>query len=68
MKTNGWLWAVLLIALGLAMLLKPEFLFKIEHFFTVKNGEPTDLYLILMRIGGAVFAVAGAAIALTGLL
>ena len=50
-----YIWIVVLIILGLAMLLKPEILWKIENIFTVKNGEPTDLYLTLMRLGGIFF-------------
>ena len=48
----AYLWALILLVLGIVMLLKPEWLWKIEHIFTVKNGEPTDLYLALMRVGG----------------
>ena len=48
----AYLWALILLVLGIVMLLKPEWLWKIEHVFTVKNGEPTDLYLALMRVGG----------------
>ena len=43
-----YIWIVVLIILGLAMLLKPEILWKIENIFTVKNGEPTDLYFTFM--------------------
>ena len=54
-----YIWIVVLVLLGFAMLLKPEILWKIEHIFTVKNGEPTDLYLTLMRLGGIFFIGAG---------
>ena len=54
-----YIWIVVLLLLGFAMLLKPEILWKIEHIFTVKNGEPTDLYLTLMRLGGIFFIGAG---------
>lgn len=54
-----YIWIVVLLLLGSAMLLKPEILWKIEHIFTVKNGEPTDLYLTLMRLGGIFFIGAG---------
>ena len=54
-----YIWIVVLLLLGFAMLLKPEILWKIEHIFTVKNGEPTDLYLTLMRLGGISFIGAG---------
>ena len=37
------------------MIFKPELLWKIEHFFSVKGGEPTDLYLGLMRVAGVFF-------------
>ncbi|MEG2989353.1 MAG: hypothetical protein RR807_08120, partial [Oscillospiraceae bacterium] len=41
-----------LIVFGLAVIVNPTFIWKIEHFFTVKNGEPTDLYLKMSRLGG----------------
>ena len=41
-----------------AMIFKPELLWKIEHFFSVKGGEPTDLYLGLMRVAGVFFFIA----------
>lgn len=50
-----YIWVAVLILLGFAMLLKPEILWKIENIFTVKNGEPTELYLTLMRLGGIFF-------------
>ena len=46
-----------LFVLGVLMFWKPEILWKIEHLFSVKGGEPTDFYLSMMRIGGVVFAV-----------
>ena len=54
-----YIWIVVLLLFGFAMLLKPEIIWKIEHIFTVKNGEPTDLYLTLMRLGGIFFIGAG---------
>lgn len=54
-----YIWIVVLVLLGFAMLLKPEIIWKIEHIFTVKNGEPTDLHLTLMRLGGIFFIGAG---------
>ena len=53
-----YLWLVLLFILGIMMLIKPELLWKIEHIFTVKNGEPTELYIALMRVGGTFFVIA----------
>ena len=54
-----YIWVAVLILLGLVMVWKPEILWKIETFITVKNGEPTDLYLTLMRLGGILFIAAG---------
>jgi len=48
---------VALFALGVLMFWKPELLWKIEHLFSVKGGEPTDFYLSKTRIGGVIFAV-----------
>ena len=52
-----YLGLILLFVLGVLMFLKPEVLWKLEHLFSVKGGEPTDFYLSMMRIGGVVFAV-----------
>lgn len=53
-----YIWLILLCVLGILMIAKPKLLWKIEHIFTVKNGEPSDLYITLMRLGGAFFIVA----------
>jgi len=52
-----YLGLIALFALGVLMFIKPEWLWKLEHLFSVKGGEPTDFYLSMMRIGGVVFAV-----------
>ena len=52
-----YLGLILLFVLGVLMFLKPELLWKLEHLFSVKGGEPTDFYLAMMRLGGIVFAV-----------
>lgn len=52
-----WLYPLLLFLLGLFMVAKPEILWKLEHFLTVKDGEPSDLYLALTRIGGALIMI-----------
>ncbi|WP_052447373.1 DUF6199 family natural product biosynthesis protein [Clostridium polynesiense] len=54
-----FLYTTTLIILGLAMLFKPELLWKIEHFLTTKDGEPSDFYVASMRIGGVLFALIG---------
>ena len=48
---------VALFVLGILMFIKPEWLWKLEHLFSVKGGEPTDFYLSMTRLGGVVFAV-----------
>ncbi|MFW5891397.1 MAG: DUF6199 family natural product biosynthesis protein [bacterium] len=52
-----YLYLLLLIILSIFMIFKPTLLWEIEHFITVKNGEPTDLYITLMRIGGTFFLI-----------
>lgn len=47
------------LALTLAMMFAPEWLWKMEHKFDVKGGEPTDFYCDRMRIMGALGFVAG---------
>lgn len=50
-----YLWPLVLLILGVFMLCYPKTLWKMENLLTVKNGEPTELYLLLMRIGGVFF-------------
>lgn len=55
MQYKDYFWLLLLFVLGCLMLINPKLLWKIEYFFTVKDGEPTELYIALMRLGGVVF-------------
>lgn len=50
----GYISIVLLLILGILMITKPKLLWKLENIFTVKGGEPTDLYIAVMRITGAI--------------
>ena len=52
-----YLGLIALFVIGVLMFWKPELMWRIEHLLSVKGGEPTDFYLSMMRIGGAVFAV-----------
>ena len=59
-----YLGLITLFVLAIMMFWKPELLWKIEHLFSVKGGEPTDFYLSMMRIGGVVFALIAVFIAI----
>ncbi len=48
----------LLFLLGLLMAVKPLWMWKVEKFFKLKDGEPTQTYLKMSRVGGAVISVA----------
>ena len=63
-----YIWAVVLLALGLAMLFRPKLLWKIEQLFTVRGGEPTELYLALMKIGGLFFTAASVIVFIVSLM
>ena len=53
----GYVSLIVLLLLGILMFVKPELLWKIEHVFSVKGGEPTDFYLSTMRVCGVIMAV-----------
>ncbi len=40
-----YLGLISLFALGSAMIMKPEYLWEVEHIFTVDGAGPTGLYL-----------------------
>ena len=44
-----------LFVLGLAMIIKPEYLWEVEHIFTVDGAGPTGLYLTFIRVSGTFF-------------
>lgn len=46
---------IFLFVFGLLLLIRPELVWKLDHFLSVKNGEPTELYLAVARISGLVF-------------
>lgn len=56
---------IALFVLGVLMVWRPELLWKIEHLFSVKGGEPTDFYLSKTRIGGVLFAVIAVILAIS---
>ena len=56
---------IALFVLGVLMFWKPELLWKIEHLFSVKGGEPTDFYLSKTGIGGVLFAVIAVILAIS---
>ena len=60
----NYLWVLVLLILGVFMVCSPKILWKIENLFTVKNGEPTELYLVLMQVGGVFFIICSVGIIL----
>jgi hypothetical protein len=57
--TLGIIFFIICIGTGLLMLIKPEIMWEIRHFLSVKNGEPTDFYLFTTRIGGIILIIVG---------
>lgn len=49
-----YLMMIFSFSLGLFMIIKPDWIWKIENFLDVKGGEPTEFYLVTMRLGGIV--------------
>lgn len=48
---------LLLIGLALMSLLRPRDLWRLEHFLSVRGGEPTDFYLFMTRLSGVIFLI-----------
>lgn len=44
---------------GIALIKKPDMLWELEHFLSVKHGEPTDFYLVYKRIIGVLLLCGG---------
>lgn len=56
--------AIILAAYGILLIGWPHITWKIDHFWDVKGGEPTQLYLTLARVGGVILIIAAIAIPL----
>ena len=48
---------IVVIALGIFMVVKPDWCWKLEHFLDTKGGEPSDLYLAVTRVLGTAMIV-----------
>ena len=46
-----------LLAFGLGQVIYPESFWKLQHFFTVSEGKPTDFALVMNRMAGCVFLI-----------
>lgn len=61
------IWIFLFVS-GIIMIVKPMFVWKVDHLLWVKDGEPTELYIQLTRVLGGVcvlVAVIGGIVLLT---
>ena len=50
--------------LDTAMIMKPEYLWEVEHIFTVDGAGPTGLYLTFLQASGTFFMICSVAAAL----
>ena len=54
--------AILFLIIGFIMLRYPEFIYEItESWKSYSCGDPSDLYVLSTRVGGAVFILIGIA-------
>ncbi len=55
---NKLIWTLLLVGImfcmSFVMMLVPEKMWKLEHLFSVKGGEPTEAYINMTRLSGVV--------------
>ena len=61
--------AIVVLIMGIINLTKPELAWKLQHLLTVRDGEPTEYYLISTRISGVICIILSVGImffALTG--
>ena len=63
-----YVYGIVLVILGVAMIAKPVSLWNIENVLFVNKGEPSDLYMALMRLGGTFFTLAGLAMLIASFL
>ena len=59
MKSTGGciIAAIIVLAIGIMNIVKPEIAWKLKHLLTVRDGEPTGFFIVNARISGAVLIV-----------
>ena len=51
---------IFLVIIGGIMLIKPKIMWRVSESWKIKtNAEPTELYMILVRIGGCILVIGG---------
>lgn len=56
----GYILILILFALlGIAMIFRPHFFWTVSQWLSVRDGEPTDLYIWFVRISGSIFLCSG---------
>lgn len=54
------LWGILFVAIGLVLLIAPKTVYKItESWKNDAEGEPSGIFLMSTRFGGAIFCIIG---------
>ena len=56
-----FIFSVLCIILGTALINKPDIFWKLEHFLSVKDGEPTHFYIVVKQVIGVLMVCGGVA-------
>lgn len=51
------LWSIIVLAIGILMVVKPDILWKIECLLRMKDGDANQTYLMLSRIFGVFLVV-----------
>jgi hypothetical protein len=56
MKSTGGciIAAIIVLAIGIMNIVKPEIAWKLKHLLTVRDGEPTEFFIVNARITGVV--------------
>ena len=61
---NNIIYCAVCLTAGVLFLVKPEVMWKLEHFFSARNEAPADLYKKAARVTGVVMLLAAAAMLL----
>ena len=56
MKSTGGciIAAIIVLVMGILNIAKPELAWKLKHLLTVRDGEPTEFFIVNARISGVV--------------
>ena len=59
--------SIIFLAVGILFMLKPDLIWRIEHFWDTEGGHPSDMFIRYIKLVGGIAIIIGAVLLFTTL-